>query len=81
MQATGQTVPRELRSRPRGVLQAAGDNVTVVETALQLRTAVAEGASHIEIRAHLDLTALDGGSNLGAIPPGVKSIRVWHPML
>ena len=57
------------------------EGVTVVETAKALQEAVAAGKAHIEIRAHLDLTALAllGNSILRGIPETTKrtkSIRV-----
>ena len=56
-----------------------GPEVTVVETAEALREAVA-GMAHIEIHAHLQLTALENPKDtiliLGVIPETVKSIRV-----
>lgn len=61
------------------------EEVAVVESSEALQEAVVAGVAHIEIRAHLDLTALDlldilGGSFiLGKVPKTVKSIRVrWY---
>lgn len=60
------------------VLQQEGE-VTVVTTTERLLEAVVDGAPHIEIRAHLDLTILDLLDTyylLGVIPATVKSMRV-----
>lgn len=71
---------RELGIPARRLLQQATKNVTVVVTAAELREAVATGAPHIEIHAHLDLTTLDGGSDLNPVPPSVTTIRVRVPL-
>lgn len=53
-------------------------SVTPVKTALELQSAIAKGAKHIEIQEHLDLTDLQlvGDELLGTIPATVKTIRV-----
>lgn len=64
--------------------------VTAVSTPEELLDAVQDGAEHIEVRAHLDLSALEPPQQssvqsdsrdapdilLGVLPPSVKSIRV-----
>lgn len=62
----------------------ASSNVTVVKTAQALQDAVMNGAEHIEVQAHLDLTTLkfaDCCDLLGKVNQTVKSIRVRHLML
>ena len=59
---------------------AASESVTVVTTAEQLIAAVGRGDAHIELQAHLDLTAPSVSSSaviLGdIIPSSVQSITV-----
>jgi hypothetical protein len=55
------------------------ESVTVVNSSEALLAAVKRGDSHIQLRAHLDLTdmALNGASSvLGEIPWAVQSIQV-----
>lgn len=57
------------------------DAVTEVATPEQLQQAVQEGARHIEVTAHMDLTSLAGalhhrGVLLGVFLDATKSIRV-----
>lgn len=64
-------------------------DVTIVTSPLTLQEAIAAGAEHIEIRAHLDLTVLEKPEQvapasvtyiLGTVTSSVKSIRVRFPM-
>lgn len=59
---------------------AAAEYVTTVSTAEELVEAVARGDAHIELQAHVDLTALEESSSaflLGdAVPGSVQSITV-----
>lgn len=70
--------------RPAGIRRLLQDTaaVTVVATAQELAEAASSGAEHIELRTHLDLSALNVGEDtiLGFLPATVKSIRVWLPM-
>jgi len=63
--------------------QAVGnvDAVTEVATPQELQQAVMQGARHIEVTAHMDLTSLDaalhpGGILLGVVSDTTRSIRV-----
>ena len=65
---------------------AGAAGATVVVTAGELQEAVARGDAHIEVRRHLDLSALEPRAGtaapgfeklaLGALPPSIKSLRV-----
>lgn len=64
------------------MLQSSTD-VTAVHTAQELVRAVEDGATHIEIRAHLDLTSILPRGNLdpgpvllGELPLSIQSFRV-----
>lgn len=61
--------------------QPAEDAVTAVATPAQLQNAIQQGARHIEITAHMDLTSLDAAPNPGDILLGyfsdtTRSIKV-----
>jgi hypothetical protein len=70
---------RKLLQPVQGPADDTGDiRITFVGTSAELAAAVARGAHHIEVTAHLDLTSLSSSGNtiLGILPTTVKSIRV-----
>ena len=55
--------------------------ITVVNNAEELQIAIEQGAEHIEVRQHLDISKLsidaaEGPALLGQVPESVKSLQV-----
>jgi hypothetical protein len=71
---------KQAAAHRRGLLQGSGALITVVATADQLKSAITDGARHIEIRDHLDLRSLTYSySSLFYIKSSTNSIRVSEP--
>lgn len=80
LQHLGQPIEHVTRPKEthRRLQDAETAEVTVVRTAEQLLDAFVNGAEHIQLQEHLDLTVLNVSPSfrLGPVPVTVKSIRV-----